>query len=90
MIECLVMKKYVWSSHVIQMISFLMYDSGQGMKRKGRVTYVVMWDYGKWQAEYICMFGREPAHCNAHIWVDLKVDLTTFQSTNISKMQMKN
>jgi hypothetical protein len=24
-------------------------------------------------------YGREPAHCNAHIWVDLKVDLTTFK-----------
>jgi hypothetical protein len=38
------------------------------------------------------MFGywRQRAHCNAHTWVDLKVVLTTFQSTNISKMQIKN
>ncbi len=35
-------------------------------------------------------YGRESAHCNAHTWVDLKVDLTTFQSTNISKKEMKN
>jgi hypothetical protein len=35
-------------------------------------------------------YGRESAHCNAHTRVDLKVDLTTFQSTNISKKQMKN
>ncbi len=38
----------------------------------------------------VCGYGRERAHCNARTWVDLKMNLTTFQSSNISKMQMKN
>jgi hypothetical protein len=44
------LKKYVWSLHIIQMIIFLMYDYVHGMKRKGTVEYVVVFDYGKYQA----------------------------------------
>lgn len=32
------------------MIIFLMYDYVHGMKRKGTVAYVVVFDYGKYQA----------------------------------------
>jgi hypothetical protein len=38
------------------------------------------------------MFGyaTRPTHCNAHTWVGLRVGLTIFEKTNISKMQIKN
>jgi hypothetical protein len=35
---------------------FFMYDYGHGMKRKGSVAYVVVLDYGKWQAHYMCRY----------------------------------
>ncbi len=48
-------------------------------KKKGTVSYVVMFGY-----------GRGSAHCNAHTWMGSRVGLTIFHRINIIKMQIKN